>query len=177
MHLFWARGFGGSSLQAIDEATGLHRGSVYNTFGDKQHLYLEALDFYGDSEFGAAARSVAAGGPAHVAIPALFDTAVAAIETADDPRRGCFVCSASTERAPVDPEVAARVNRYLDVLRQAFVGVLNASENTATRAAAEDIADHLVATYMGLQVLAKAGAPVARLRRVATQVRALFEPC
>ena len=44
-------------------------------------------------------------------------------------------------------------------------------------AAAEDIADHLVATYMGLQVLAKAGAPVARLRRVATQVRALFEPC
>lgn len=40
---FITHGYGGTSLALLQEATGLGRQSLYNTFGDKQSMYLEAL--------------------------------------------------------------------------------------------------------------------------------------
>lgn len=43
---FWEQGYGGTSIQQLEEATGLGRGSLYNAFGDKDALMLAALDRY-----------------------------------------------------------------------------------------------------------------------------------
>ncbi len=44
--LFWEKGYEGAGLAEILEVTGLARQSLYNTFGDKHKLYLEALRLY-----------------------------------------------------------------------------------------------------------------------------------
>lgn len=46
MALFWEKGYEATGLAEILEATGLARQSLYNTFGDKRGLYLEALRLY-----------------------------------------------------------------------------------------------------------------------------------
>lgn len=46
MVLFWERGFEAASIQALTAAMGINRFSMYNTFGDKQALFLAALDYY-----------------------------------------------------------------------------------------------------------------------------------
>lgn len=46
MRLFWSRGYEASSIQDLVEATGINRGSIYGTFGDKQGLFLAALERY-----------------------------------------------------------------------------------------------------------------------------------
>src|SRR5258708_16591859 len=46
MSLVWERGYEGSSVEDLVQCTGLGRGSLYDTFGDKHSLYLAALDRY-----------------------------------------------------------------------------------------------------------------------------------
>jgi len=48
MDLFWKRGFEGTSLDALEQATGLNRSSLYNAFGGKLRLFGEVLDAYRD---------------------------------------------------------------------------------------------------------------------------------
>jgi len=48
MGIFWSRGYHGTSLPDLLEATKLSRGSLYSAFGDKHTLFLRALDRYVD---------------------------------------------------------------------------------------------------------------------------------
>jgi TetR/AcrR family transcriptional repressor of nem operon len=48
MALFWHRGYEATSIQDLVEATGINRGSIYGTFGDKQGLFLAVLDHYAE---------------------------------------------------------------------------------------------------------------------------------
>jgi AcrR family transcriptional regulator len=44
--LFWQYGYNSSSMQDVVQATGLKPGSIYNSFGNKEALYKEALESY-----------------------------------------------------------------------------------------------------------------------------------
>src|SRR5262249_33730516 len=46
MMLFWRKGYGRTSIQDLEKATRLRRGSIYNAFGDKQGLFVAALKRY-----------------------------------------------------------------------------------------------------------------------------------
>jgi TetR/AcrR family transcriptional repressor of nem operon len=44
--VFWTRGYEGTSVSDLVEATGLNRFSLYNEFGGKEGLYAAALEHY-----------------------------------------------------------------------------------------------------------------------------------
>ena len=46
MEVFWSRGYHGTALPDLLQATRLSRGSLYAAFGDKHSLFLRALDRY-----------------------------------------------------------------------------------------------------------------------------------
>ena len=46
MGVFWSKGYEGTSLADLLEATGLSKSSLYATFGDKRDLFLAAFDCY-----------------------------------------------------------------------------------------------------------------------------------
>ena len=46
MRAFWARGYEATSMADLMAATGLHKGSLYQAFGDKHALFIEALKRY-----------------------------------------------------------------------------------------------------------------------------------
>src|SRR3954470_19679821 len=48
MRLFRYRGYLGASVRDIEEATGLHPGSLYRVFQSKEGLFCAALDAYND---------------------------------------------------------------------------------------------------------------------------------
>src|ERR1700738_3778032 len=49
MAAFWTRGYEATSIDDLVEATGINRGSLYGTFGDKRRLFLSALHRYWDT--------------------------------------------------------------------------------------------------------------------------------
>jgi TetR/AcrR family transcriptional repressor of nem operon len=46
VNAFWRGGYEATSIDDIVIATGLKRGSLYNAFGDKEAMFLKALDRY-----------------------------------------------------------------------------------------------------------------------------------
>ena len=46
MKVFWRKGFMATSMEDIKKATGVNESSLYNTFGNKEGLYKEALERY-----------------------------------------------------------------------------------------------------------------------------------
>src|SRR5271169_5979505 len=46
IEVFWTRGFDSTNLPELLEAMGLSKSSLYETFGDKNKLFEEALDLY-----------------------------------------------------------------------------------------------------------------------------------
>ncbi len=50
LHLFWRKGYLGTSLTDLTEAMGINRPSLYATFGNKETLFRKALDRYSDRQ-------------------------------------------------------------------------------------------------------------------------------
>ena len=46
MEVFWSKGFEGASLADLTEAMGINPPSLYAAFGDKEQLFLEAVERY-----------------------------------------------------------------------------------------------------------------------------------
>ncbi|PAD88991.1 TetR family transcriptional regulator [Niallia circulans] len=48
MELFWIQGYEKTSMQDLVKYMGIHRRSLYDTFGDKHTLFIKALDHYNE---------------------------------------------------------------------------------------------------------------------------------
>jgi AcrR family transcriptional regulator len=48
MFVFWRKGFDGASLSDLTRAMGINRPSLYATFGDKESLFGQAVERYGE---------------------------------------------------------------------------------------------------------------------------------
>ena len=46
MKIFWVNGFNGTSLSDLTEALGINKPSLYAAFGNKEQLYISALNHY-----------------------------------------------------------------------------------------------------------------------------------
>ena len=49
MDLFWEKGYHGTGLTELLKRMGIKRQSLYNTFGSKRRLFLEAIAYYGQT--------------------------------------------------------------------------------------------------------------------------------
>jgi len=48
MQAFWNRGYEATSMQDLVDCTGINRGSLYATYGDKRALFMASLRLYDD---------------------------------------------------------------------------------------------------------------------------------
>ncbi|GAB4535020.1 MAG: TetR/AcrR family transcriptional regulator [Parvularculaceae bacterium] len=160
---FWREGFEGASMQDLEAATGLKKQSLYRQFGDKRAMYLAALEDYEAHEIRDMARRLEAPGPARARIEELFAHVIK-----EGDARGCFVCNASVDRAPLDREVGDAVRRAIGRMRGLFERALAddpAYEKEPAARAAK--AGQLLAVYFGLRVMIKARAPEDELKALA----------
>ncbi len=156
MQLFWAKGYEAASVRDLLAAMGINRGSMYDTFGDKRSLFLEAIRHYRQHVAGPAIASLNAAGSPRANIERtlreLGDRA------ASNGCRGCFMTNTTVEVASRDPEVAKAMKSALLAVEEAFRVVLNGAvelnevpRNANTRALARFLAN----TLQGLVVTAK----------------------
>lgn len=95
---FWQAGYTGTSLDALTDATGMNRPSLYGAFGDKRSLYLQALRAYADASREALRAALAPPRPLREGLRRVFDTALKLYYPPQQPARGCFLIgTAATE--------------------------------------------------------------------------------
>lgn len=155
--VFWAHGYEGASMALIESATGLRKQSLYRAFGDKRAMYLAALRDYDMQEVAEATRMLRAPGTAAQRIDTLLAAIIEqALATGD--RRGCLLCNASVDQAPVDPPTSELVGRMMRRFLGAIEQCLNAHHRPGD-AQATPLACAVLAGYFGIRVMIKAGMP------------------
>lgn len=107
MDVFWQQGYEATSINDLTKATKLKPGSLYNTFGSKHAIYLEALDHYlahvGSDIFTVLDAPISG----LTAIEICFDGLIT-LELSDPLQRGCFMQNAIMERSAHDPDIHKR---------------------------------------------------------------------
>lgn len=166
MRLFRQRGYLGASLRDIEEATGLHPGSLYRAFGSKEGLFQAALEAYNDQVVRARIR-------VHLLEPAdpvagIRSFFTSAFETGLDPDPGCLLTNTAVESFTV-PQAAAGVHRGLEAIEAGFADALARARALGRLSAGLDVeasAPRLLALYQGLLVLVRAGTPSTKLHTI-----------
>src|ERR1700720_4979751 len=109
MAVFWSRGYEATSIDDLVRATGIGRGSLYGTFGDKRQLFLAALDRYWNT-VGMEMFAELSDPDARHAIERMFD---ALIRRASNPKfpRGCLFTNTSLECPACGDEITRKLRK------------------------------------------------------------------
>ncbi len=97
--VFWDRGFSAASLDNLSAATSLNRPSLYNAFGDKEDLYLDALEGYRMDSMVVLEEALDASLPVRENLARIYDRALATYLHGDTAARGCFLISTAAVEA------------------------------------------------------------------------------
>ncbi len=178
MELFWRQGFAATSLSQLVAVMGISRQSLYDTYGDKNRLFLAALDRYcadlAAHLLGPLLQPGAGLAALHQASVALIDFLLAYPE-----RRACLMVNSAMEMAPHDAAVAARARAHWQSMEQAFAAALRIARERgeiSSPEAPENLARFLVGMANGLIVAAKSGADRAALSDIARLGAGILQP-
>lgn len=163
--LFWKDGAAGVSLDALSQATGLHKPSLYAAFGGKAGLYVAALDAY--IERGAPdVQGAFARAPLRAALESFYEADLD-VFCAGGEDRGCFLVGTAIQAAAEFPEIRSRVEAVFAAIRRLLRARLDravAERDLPPGTDLDALAEILFGTHVALAVEARAGAARAELR-------------
>jgi TetR/AcrR family transcriptional repressor of nem operon len=124
MDAFWAKGYEATSMADLCSCTGLHKGSLYQAFGDKHTLFMDALRHYADSEFD---ETTSVMSEANTPLEN-FRAVVEKIMHDAGGEKGCMMINTMVELAPHDPAVKAALQSFGEKRMQAITGMIAAAQ-------------------------------------------------
>jgi TetR/AcrR family transcriptional repressor of nem operon len=158
MEVFWSRGYEAASIEDLVKHMGINRQSLYDTFGDKHALYLQALDHYHEVEGRKVFELLEQPGPVKKTLRQLFERIVEKSLCERD-WRGCFMGNAMSELAGHCKETAVRTGSYMAAAEETFYRTLLRGKKKGELKGVRDpraVARFLYSSLQGLALMAKA---------------------
>jgi len=158
MQQFWRKGYEATSMADLMAATGLHKGSLYGTFGDKHSLFLQALKRY---LWNMDRTETEALKGAKTPLDGLCCVGHAMIDLVDDEGdapKGCMAVNAIVEMAPDDDEVKKLMDQHVQSMRSSIVAAVTAAQEAGQMTKdrpAEVIAGMIMTFVSGLSTTMK----------------------
>lgn len=158
LETFWRHGYGGSSVQILLDAMGLNRGSLYNSFGDKQSLFRKAIERYHQQVTYLVVQLLEQSPNPVRGMLAVFELSL--IDLPDlERQRGCLLINTVSELSEAEPELARHALALLQDVHAAFARALRrAAEVGLWRqhdADPQQVADLLFNFLTGLRITAR----------------------
>ncbi len=157
MQLFWRKGYPAVTAKDLAESMAIQRSSFYNSFGSKEAVFGEVLEYYARQAPDAELDKIAAGKPV---VPVLVELlrAVCRIRAEEEDARGCLVCNSLAELNGIDETNARWLKKGVErktalvarLLRQAI-----AQQEIAGTIDPDTAARAFIAFLIGLNLLAK----------------------
>ncbi|GAB4181039.1 MAG: TetR/AcrR family transcriptional regulator [Wenzhouxiangellaceae bacterium] len=110
---FWRHGYEATTLAHLTAATGLHKGSLYQAFGDKKTLFIKSLNHYLNKEYLQVLEQLLQLPRGLDQLRKLLHIMIEFATSDSDYNCGCMAVNTLVELAPHDPEI-------LQVLEDAF---------------------------------------------------------
>ena len=125
MNAFWTKGYEATSMSDLTEATGLHKASLYQTFGDKHQLFVSALKLYFTKT--AKAQKDSRNGEENPikAIKASVDSTIDQCAQG----KGCLAVNSLIEVAPFDSEIDRILKQFRQRLDKHLASLVDEAKN------------------------------------------------
>lgn len=168
MHLFWERGYEGTSIADLSQAMGIHPSSIYAAFGDKQALFALAAQRYVEVPAQYMVRALEQ--PTFKSfVKAALDNTVEFLGSKDHPL-GCFTLTGAIS-CGVETEPAKKLMTRMRLQNEAAIKARLLKARKAGEFPKEDNVDdytrYLSSLLSGLAVQAANGATKTELQRTA----------
>lgn len=158
LELFRARGFKHTSFNDLVEELGVSRQSLYDTYGNKEALYHQALKRYLTRGLDQMRRVLEDDGrPLRESLAALFDGMIAGQCAKSSP--GCLMVNSMVELSPHDADVRALAQEHARSTEGLFASRFAAAQRQGEIPKAKDpvaLARYFYHTLLGLAVASRA---------------------
>ena len=156
--VFWVKGFEATSLNDLIEAMGISKSSFYETFGNKQELFLSSIDHYATTALKDMVIALESDMLGREVIAQVFliisNRFISKAES-----MGCFLSNSSAELAPDGVTAKEKIVGYFHRAEEAFTKAVKRGQKEGTIPSDRDakaLGRFLVSSMNGLQVVGKA---------------------
>jgi TetR/AcrR family transcriptional repressor of nem operon len=169
MEQFWREGYEASSVQKLLDCTGINRGTLYNSFGDKDTFFKSCVDQYNkivDQQIADSLKNEKLN--AWDSISAYFDEAVLNISNKHR-SMGCLLVNSLCESINYDKDIKKVVRSSLAPIRKAMVVRLKEAQKKGKLKkgiSVEFAADVLMNALHGVRVNSRDGKNTRQLKEL-----------
>jgi AcrR family transcriptional regulator len=164
MAVFREKGFSQTTVRDIGHATGVHPGSIYKVYGDKEGLFTAALRAYCERVVKARVQAHLVDNPDPLVGVRSFFTST--FEKSPRPEQGCLITNSAVDGLSVGPEARAEVSAGLGSIERGFESALRRMKARGMIDSSQSIprlAALLLALYQGVLLLLRARTTTAKL--------------
>ncbi|WP_435577461.1 TetR/AcrR family transcriptional regulator [Gilvibacter sp.] len=151
--VFWSKGYNGTSMQDLVDATGLNRSSIYNSFGSKHELFMLSLKTYHKQNLDGIDQMIEQYESPLKVLKDLFEKGVSG--ACDSENKGCMLVNCTTELANQQADVQHWLTGSNAKMRLRFRNLLEAAQEAGELKADADtdlLAHYLLMSLQGLRV-------------------------
>ena len=174
MKVFWAKGYESTSLDDLTAAMQIKRPSLYNSFGDKRSLYLEALKHYQTALSSEFDQFFNTGSSIKEGFSQMFSEVI----YGQDARKGCMIVNAGSEFANTDEHIFNLSQQAALKSETAFKELLRKARLNGELAMHINVNEQAALFYntlVGLRAQARNGAAKDKLERVVSATMKIFK--
>ena len=174
-NLFWKEGYEKASLGDLLETMGIHRKSLYDTYGSKKELFIEALQSYHDevAEFMANKSNIAKNG-----IDKIRSVFESSMKLDGGQQRGCMIINTAAESFEDDAEIRDLIKKWDLEMTNSFYSFLMEAKDEKLISDEVDLMDRakfLNNAFIGFRVQLKMNRTKNELNKLIEQsIRAVF---
>lgn len=168
MNQFWTGGYFATSLQDLLDCMRLSKSSLYQSFGNKEQLFVRCIQHYEhqlDQMLKAKLENASSG---IEFVRTLIDSVIDEAEKTNP--KGCLLVNTANELAGREEAIAQAVTHGLNTIKSNLRVALEQARDEgdiSTDTDLEQASDYLVAGISGLRTMVKAGADRESLSKVA----------
>lgn len=129
MELFWKQGYEKTSMQDLVTHMGIHRRSIYDTFGDKHSLFVASLNYYEMFVEEELTKIISNSSTVKIAIRKIFEYVVNVAELEIYPA-GCFAVNTAVELSLLDKDIQHLTTKMFNDTEELFNRLLKEGQNT-----------------------------------------------
>ena len=155
MEIFWKQGYEKTSIQDLVDQMGIHRRSLYDTFGDKHSLFVQTLERYESLIAAQIRKQITEEMTTVESIRKIFELAIYSDNASP---KGCLMVNTAVELSLLDNEVSQRIQSAFKQTENLIADLLIRGQARGEVARSFDIGElarYIHNALIGVRVLVK----------------------
>ncbi len=177
MQLFWYKGYEGTSVKDLVDATGLQPGSLYSAFENKRQLFCESLELYFELLYAEVKGALEAETSAEKRIRTLFDKVVMGYLMSTE-NKSCLLVNTLLEIPFDEKEIRSRISSMFNKIEKEICNVLGEARiqgSLKPGISPEIMSKTLMSNIFGMEVYSHMSQDENELKQIMNNLMCIFE--